>query len=239
MMKIAIALFLLVAAGCGAGRAVPLRTTTGAPIAGAYDWQAVRAAAIRALEAERFRIDQEQSNRLIASYARGRIGLQIALDYTPQGYQITYLSSEGLGHVQDERGTVLIGRRYERIVQGIERQLRAELERPAREAREQELALARAQRPVVYSPGVIAVQPGYGYGYAGVPSCEAALDAMGHPRSTHIFCTADVDPHCAQALIYGGNNATTLTFCRGVEPSCAVTYLQSGGHPTGLSRCRY
>jgi hypothetical protein len=89
---------------------------------------------------------------------------------------------------------------------------------------------------VAVQPGVV-VQPAYPSGYG--PSCEASLVATGHSQASNIFCGPDVDPYCAQALLYGGHSPTALMFCRNVEPSCAVAHLQSGGSPTALSRCSY
>src|SRR5690606_15934287 len=156
-----------------------------------------RAATIRALQAEQFRVSQEQGPRIMAIYVRGRIMLQLVIDYTPQSYQITYVSSEGLNHTQVQ-GVPFIGRRYDRIVSALDSRRRAELGRPLQEERQHQLALAQAQRTVVVAPGYggYGVAPGYGVaqpGYGGYgPSCEASLAATGHSSASNIFCTADV-----------------------------------------------
>lgn len=229
----------LVAVGC-ARRGVPLRTSTPAVIAGAYELGSVRAALVRALERERFQVVAENGPQLTATYTRGRRMLHITVTYDLRGYQIQYVQSVGFGVRQDESGVSFIHPLYDRIVRGLHQQVRAELERPVREHRRHELQVARAQRPTVVAPYVAYgyAPPRYGYvqrGYGG--GCEVALAQTGHARSSAMFCR-DAEPACAEALIYTGHAPSALMFCRGVDPACAVAHLESGGAPVALGRCR-
>jgi len=230
-------------AGCGGGRGVALQPTTTRVIAGAYGMGQVRSAAIRALEASRFSVESEDSNRLFAVRGRGRRTMRIAVTYTPTALQVQYLESHGYRAHQTPDGTVYIHPRYQRVVDGLTARFAEELERPGREAREHQVRLARAVRPVVVSPQVVATTGGYATetyaapsGYD-APSCEVALADTGHPQSSEIFCR-DVDPWCARELLYAGHSPTALMFCRDVDASCATAHLRRGGAPTALSVCR-
>jgi len=230
-------------AACG-GRGVALNPTTTRVIAGAYGMGQVRAAAIRSLEESGFVVQSEDGNRLFAVHGRRARTIRIAVTYTQTAFQVQYLESHGYRAQRTANGPITIHPRYQRMIDGLTQRFAQELERPQREAREHQVRLARAVRPVVVSPQVVATAGSYGYaddGYAGggyaAPSCEVAIADTGHPQSAEIFCR-DVNPWCARELLYAGHAPSALIFCRDVDSNCAAAHLRGGGAPTALMRCR-
>lgn len=113
----------------------------------------VRAAIIRAIEARRYEVDDEQPGRLVALYHRGDVGFRFAVDYSGTNVTVSLVDAMGLDVAQDpETGEQLVDARIERWMVKLARTIDDELERPAREAAEQEqrrrdhqLAVAQAQ----------------------------------------------------------------------------------------------
>jgi hypothetical protein len=133
----------LLSAGCGGRHTVPLRDARAVLLPTAQDESAMRAAIARALEAQRFTAESEESGKVTAQYGKGKVQLRVKIAYTPTQFQIAYVDSEGLNYRVGPEGTPVISDKYDRIVNDLGRSISQELGRPEREARE---AVAAQQR---------------------------------------------------------------------------------------------
>jgi len=213
---------------------------------------AVRTALIRALEAEHFRVDSENGAQLTATYTHRRRSIQIAVVYTPTSYQITYLNSSGFRARTDARGQAWIHPRYQRHIDNLNRRVRQELERPAEQLREHQLAVARAQRSVVVRPSVVAVAVAPTAPVAVAPVASAGGYVAVNPGAGGAYVTPGVAPNagyaapptgygqpsCEDALADQGHPSTTEMFCNGVEPYCARELIYQHHAPSALMFCR-
>lgn len=139
--------------GAGCVRQVPFNPSSGAMITETQDLTAIRDAIARALAAERYVVEGEQPGVVNARFDHRGISLRLAVRYSPSEFRIDYVDSQGLDYMIDpETNQPTISSRYPRYVQNLDRTIRSELGRPAREAaealeqqREHERELAEAE----------------------------------------------------------------------------------------------
>ncbi len=134
---------------CG-GRQVPVGPPAGGMITQTADPAAIRDALARALQDQRFTVEHEEPGAVYARLDNRGVQLRLAIRYTDREYQIQYVDSVGLGYRIDPRtNQPMISRHYPRYVTRLDRTIRDELARPAREAQEAAEERARAQREAI------------------------------------------------------------------------------------------
>lgn len=125
----------LLIAGCGG--LVQVGAARGSMITQTEDPQQVRGAIARALAARRYTVETEQDGVIVARLDHRSIMVRLRIEYSGADYRIGYVDSAGLDYRVDPASQrPMISRRYPRYVSILERVIRQELDRPAREARE-------------------------------------------------------------------------------------------------------
>ena len=207
--------------------------------------EAVRAAVVRALAAQRLLTETEQSGRVVARHDRRGLVMRLMVDYSDRQYVVRYLDSCGVAQ-PGPQGETMLDARCARIIHRLQRAVRDEIDRPAREAaaaaasaRQHELAVeaerrraaeaaAEAERlrnqppppPVVEEPPA---PPPHPYGGGG----GVVIDRRVQHRDVQQSLTC-----CINGAYYSCPDQDAFNHCVGLKPSrCTRDRHQDG-------RCR-
>ncbi|MEM9187825.1 MAG: hypothetical protein AAGF12_01515 [Myxococcota bacterium] len=241
-----LALGVLTVVGCG--RSYPMQSSTPVSLNAPVDPAVVRAAIVQAMNERGYATDAQAPGRVLGTYTRGRIMLQLAVDYNAGGYRINYVTSQGLRYRQ--RGAAAyISRRYDRYVNNLRRSIDRQLTGPPPQvvpaAPPQTVAAAHSpSSPSVAVNVPVTVQANVQV----TPSNQAPTHTSNvtyaqrqSPQTPVVYTTSSSNayaPNCVELVVGYGHAQTHTIHCQGADPYCAAALLDQGHSPVELTHCR-
>jgi hypothetical protein len=194
-------------------------------IAESYPIAEIRAAMVRSLDSRKFSAEREEEGRIFARYERKGETLHVSIEYSPTEFAVRYLASSGMSETTDASGAVLVDKRCTDLMSGLEKTIKEELKRPAKER----AAAERNERAYETMLQMARTAEATANAQAAAANAQAASDQAAQAQASDDAANANAAAAQAQAAAPAPTTVVNNTYVRNNVQNNNVTVENRGG----------